>query len=350
MRHALYAGLMAALLVPGPALAQHWITRERCTVTDVRVDPAALPDAQLAQLRAAAADVPNGTGNYWRITAPNGAVSHLWGTYHSNDPQMLDLPDMVEGHVRSARVAAFEINPVLPTRRAADNARSPRDFWNTRGGTLARLDLPDDIAEWVNGRLISMGWGDGTADYMTPGALTETMLGDPCNDFAAGVYPIQDSFLQTLAAAEGAEILGLEDLYALRRKLNQTRHRDLARDIIQLYGLALSPMGTAAERATAFALYEQGEHAAARLWERALMARVIGADSAAQVQISVDSYLLDERNAGFVRTALPELAEGGVFIGVGAWHLQGPLGMVARLRDAGLQVTRVPLARERPVP
>ena len=323
------------------------MTRERCTVTDVRVHPSVLPATALNRLRAAAEDVPNSVGNYWRITAPGGAVSHIWGTWHSNDPQMLDLPSLVEQHVRRARVAAFEIDPVPATRRAVENAASPRDFWENRGGTLARLHLPRDIARWVNARFISIGWGDGAADRMTPGAVAEMLLWDPCNDFG-GPYPIQDSFLQTLAAIEGAEILGLEDLNALRRTLNRAQNLDLARDIIQLYALGLAPSGTAAHRATAFALYQQGEHAVARLWERELIADVVGAEDAARMQTNVDAYLLDARNAGFMQSLVHELGAGNVFIAVGAWHLPGPMGMVTRLQEAGFEVTRVPLARERP--
>ena len=342
--------LLCLVLLPLPGAAQHWMTRERCTVTDIRIDPDVLAPEALQRLRATAATVPNGVGTYWQITAPGGAVSHLWGTWHSNDPLMLDLPARVIAQVRAARVAAFEIDPVLPTRRAVENAASPRDFWIRRGGTLAQMDLPPEIERWINARLIGLGWGDGSADFMMPGALVELLLGDPCNDYAMGTYPNQDSYLQTIAAIGGAQILALEDLTALRQKLNQRRHRALARDILMLYGSALSPDGTAAERATAFAIYQSGEHALARAWERQALTAFWDPDEADRIQQNADAYLLDERNAVFVDTVLPELRRGDVFIAVGAWHLQGRLGMVARLREAGFEVKRIPLDQERPGP
>ncbi|MEO1365147.1 MAG: TraB/GumN family protein, partial [Pseudomonadota bacterium] len=237
------AALLCVLLLPLPGAAQHWMTRERCTVTDIRIDPDVLAPGTLQRLRATAATVPNGVGKYWRITAPGGAVSYLWGTWHSNDPLMLDLPARVIAQVRAARVAAFEIDPVLPTRRAVENAVSPRDRWVSRGGTLAAMDLPPDIERWINARLIGLGWGDDSADFMMPGALVELLSGDPCNDFAMGTYPNQDSYLQTIAAISGAQIMALEELTALRQKLNQRQYRALASDVLMLYGSTLSPDG-----------------------------------------------------------------------------------------------------------
>jgi uncharacterized protein YbaP (TraB family) len=39
--------------------------------------------------------------------------------------------------------------------------------------------------------------------------------------------------------------------------------------------------------------------------------------------------------------ALPLLAEGGLFVGVGAGHLSGPEGLVELLRQSGYTVTAV---------
>ncbi|MEL6889526.1 MAG: hypothetical protein AAFO86_12585 [Pseudomonadota bacterium] len=74
------AALLCVMLLPLPGAAQHWMTRERCTVTDIRIEPDALAPETLQRLRATAATVPNRVGKFWRITAPGGAVSHLWGT------------------------------------------------------------------------------------------------------------------------------------------------------------------------------------------------------------------------------------------------------------------------------
>ena len=78
-----------AMLVPATLQAQAWATRETCEVVSAEIDPQVLPDALLAQLRADVAKIPNPKGRFWRVQSPDGAVSHLWGTVHSNDPLIL---------------------------------------------------------------------------------------------------------------------------------------------------------------------------------------------------------------------------------------------------------------------
>jgi uncharacterized protein len=51
--------------------------------------------------------------------------------------------------------------------------------------------------------------------------------------------------------------------------------------------------------------------------------------------------MLGTRNLGMRDKALPLLAEGGAFIGVGALHLPGRQGLVALFREAGYTVTAV---------
>lgn len=229
-------GLLSCLLAASaPAQAQYWAIPEVYTVTDARVDPSVLTPQDLADLRRqAASDIPNEIGNYWRITAPDGATSFLWGTFHSNDPMLLALPEQVETQVRSARVAAFEFDPIAPSRRIFERELNAPDAWRTRDGGMATLNLPDNVRARIRSRIIGLGLGPGTEEWMTPGGLAEVLLNDPCNDFAQGVYPIQDSWLQTQAAIGGARILGLEPPQSFRKWLNHPDRLPLARDVILL--------------------------------------------------------------------------------------------------------------------
>jgi uncharacterized protein YbaP (TraB family) len=52
---------------------------------------------------------------------------------------------------------------------------------------------------------------------------------------------------------------------------------------------------------------------------------------------------IDARNRQMVSTALPQLAEKCTFIAVGALHLPGPQGLITLLRDAGYELTSLPL-------
>lgn len=277
-------------------------------------------------------------------------MSFLWGTIHSTDPLVLNLPLPVEAQVRKARVAAFEADFIPATRRLLEYNRSAPGFLRSYRAGLQDFDLPPEVEGWIQSRLIGLGWGEDAAGFLTPGGLAELMLLHPCDDFAAGIYPTQDAFLQTLAAIGGARILGLEPPDRLRKRLNNPKDADLARDFVRLYAGYLSPDLSEAGNATAFSLYLNGENGTALLFERRGLSAYWGASEGPALQDRVNAYLLDERNQVFVEGLLNELPEGGVFAAVGSWHLPGENGLVSLLRAEGYQVERILLDRESPSP
>jgi hypothetical protein len=52
---------------------------------------------------------------------------------------------------------------------------------------------------------------------------------------------------------------------------------------------------------------------------------------------------IDARNRRMVASLLPLLAEGTVFVAVGALHLPGESGLIAGLREAGFELSPLPL-------
>ncbi len=56
----------------------------------------------------------------------------------------------------------------------------------------------------------------------------------------------------------------------------------------------------------------------------------------------LDKLLVVERNRMFLQRLLPLLAQGRVFLAVGAQHLAGPTGLVQQLRARGFSVERAP--------
>lgn len=336
----------SALFLPTSSAAQDWATRDVCTVTDVRIDREVIAPDLLADFRRDAATIPNSIGKFWKITSPNGTVSHLWGTFHSNDPLILDLPDNVEQIVRSARVAAFEIDPIPPTRRKLQAMQDRAGMWRTMPGGLKKLKLPAAIERSVDSRLVALGFDEDTAEWITAGGLAELVLSDPCNDFAYGTYPIQDSYLQFLAAMGGADIIGLEQPDDLFKHLSHRDNFDLARTIVLLYASYLSPDVTEADRAANYALYRNGEFGVWHLWEKHDLAQRFGNVDGPAILRDVDAYLLDQRNRTFVRELMRDLPEGDVFVAVGSAHLMGKNGLVSLLRQKGYAVTRIPLDHE----
>lgn len=334
----------------GAVVAQSWATRDVCHVDTPRIHDNAIAPELLQDLRAKAAEIPNSVGRFWEIRAPNGAVSHLWGTHHGNDPIVLDLPEEVLSAVTKARVFAPETDWVAKSRSQIDREYSYEGLWRSDPLHRSPLGLLRGIENNIRARLDGIGMGRDSLEYLTLAGLAEILLSHPCDDFASGTYPSQDSYLQTRAAIGGAQTLGLEPTEAFMQTLGAPENRDLALAVINLYASYLDPVSDNSGRATDFALYLRGEIGVAMAWERQWLATRFGPKIGPPLQDRVDAYLLSARNAGFLTTILPELEAGGVFIAVGSWHLPGEAGMVALLRAQGYDVERVVLRGEAPTP
>lgn len=337
---------LCALLSATAAPAQDWATRAVCDVPQVALYEDAL-DAPLAELERQAAALPNGLGRFWRITAPGGAVSHLWGTFHSSQREVLDLPDMVLAEIERARTVALEIDSVYATRAAyrADVLHEGRYIPEGAPSAYNTLSLDPRVDGWIRDRLDAIGWGRDSTDYLTLGALTEVLLWPPCEDFASGTYPTQDTFIQTLGHINGARIVGLESTQRIREKLDGTGGRSMGAAMLTVYGSYLAPVEDWKGAATGYALYLQGRIAVAMMQDRAYIGGLFGEEGLDQLDY-LDTWLLDERNHDFVEAAAPLLDEGGVFVAVGSFHLPGEEGMVKLFRDRGYRVERVAVPGE----
>ncbi len=272
---------------------------------------------------------------------------------HSTHPLILDLPDRVEDQIKAARVILPEIDLVPPSRRAIEmrqtsmlRLRSPRSQFTFGAESTG---LHPDIVDWIASRLHGLGWGRSAGNVLTLGGLVEVTLGDPCDDFTAGVFPIQDNRIQMLGRIAGASVVGLEHPDDLVRHLDRPENEELALAMLAVYGSYLAPRRDARERASYFAMYLQGRCGLLRAADAFYLTEVLKPDGAEKLAL-VDGYLIDQRNDIFLAAAAPELEQGGAFIAIGCAHLSGAKGMISLLRDAGYTVTRIPTPGEHPDP
>ncbi|MBV7396004.1 TraB/GumN family protein [Mameliella sediminis] len=349
IRGVLCGGLAClALLADAPrAEAQAWATRALCFPPRIEIHDTVFAPEGRDELERRAAEIPNGTGRFWRIESPAGAVSHLWGTMHSSHRSVLTLPAPVTTAIEGASHVALEIDPTFPDRASHDAYMRGDDVYrpDARVTAYADLDLPPRIEPHLVTRLGALGWPRDALGELKLGTLAELLLYDPCEDFSAGVLPSQDSYIQTLAHIHGIPVLPLEDSARLSAKLNTPGNEDLARAIIGTYAIYLMPGGTPEARATALALYGSGQVGLMMAWDHAQVTASLGNEGPALYARMTD-YLVDERNVDFVKAARDALTEGGVFAAVGNFHLPGENGMIELLRAEGFTVTRVPLPGE----
>lgn len=350
MRGLILVAVMAAL--PGLASAQDWATKDVCTVDVAEVHASVFDPAGLSTLETRAAEIENRRGRFWQITAPNGAVSHLWGTFHSSDPLILDLPQPLRDTISEARVIAVEVDYVAPSRDAYRDRQYLEGRFKTAsdpfmatpgGGTIAGLN--PDMTFWVRDRAIELGWTEDADLILSTAGIAEMLLSDPCEDFAGGVLPIQDDYVQLLGRLAGARILGLESPEEFLADL--AAREDTARAIIAVYAAYLKPMTSNQERSTSFALYREGRLGLMAAWDAAFLETVLG-QSGAEALALTDDYLLTFRNHRFIDRLGPELTTGGVVVAVGAGHIAGDGGLVSLLKKAGYDVARIALPGEAP--
>ena len=182
------ATLLFALFTQG-ATAQHWVTPDACAVdtTASWTDRFSAPD--VARLRKDAEEIENVTGRYWRIASPEGKVSHLFGTVHSNAPALLRLPDRVQADIAKARVVAIEVDFIAKSRRAYD-ARRQEDYLYRHPRANFKLEdygFPGDINAWTKSRLHVVWWSREAGDILNTGGLASDRLGAPSDAYADGV-------------------------------------------------------------------------------------------------------------------------------------------------------------------
>lgn len=337
----------ALALWPALAPAQDWADADVCTV-----DPGITALPGMATLEGAAANIPNADGRFWQVTAPNGAVSHLWGTWHSADPLILDLPGETRQAIETSRIVAVEADLVAKSRAAYREAQyaesrflgpsDPFEFAGADTDSIAGLDA--ELSGWIRDRAVELGWSEDVMLILSPAGIAEMLLGDPCEDFANGVLPIQDDYIQLLGRLAGAEILGLEQPGRVLDDL-AADEEGTAEAIIAVYAAYLKPAADNTERSALFNLYRRGRLGLLAAWDAAFVESVLGKDGPAALR-KTDAYLLSVRNRRFLERLAPEWDAGDVFVAVGAGHLPGETGLIEMLRKQGYTVTRIPVSGE----
>ncbi|MEM8978016.1 MAG: TraB/GumN family protein [Pseudomonadota bacterium] len=342
--------VLAALLwvFASPVAAQYWASQEACAFDPKAQYGDGFERDVLKELTATARQTQNGLGRYWKITAPNGAVSHLLGTWHSTRIEVLNLPDQVEAEIARARLVAPEIVYTQGDRNAVTLRLKADGFFRdpNRPFQLEDYGFPDEVNLWIRQRTDAIGWDGAAGDFLTPYGLLSLLFSHPCDDFAYGFYPILDDRIQMLGELGGAQLLSLEPPEALQRHLMKNQDSGLAEAMILNFASYLNPELYAPGTPDLVNYYLWGEIGFLRAWDLKVVEMAMEPVLAEEVLRRTDDYLIDERNANFLQKIRPELEKGSVFKAVGAFHLPGPKGLVTLLRSLGFEVVRVPLPGE----
>lgn len=277
----------------------------------------------LSLLLASALQAETEKGLLWRVETSQGAVSHLFGTIHSEDPRVLNMPPAVSQAFDTAKTLVLEMDL-----GAADGMAMGQAMMLPPGKDLQSLIGAELYRQSVNA-MAERGYPEAIINRLQPWAVVLTLsMPQP----KTGLF--LDYVLYIRAAEQGKAVVGLEQMgeqLSVFTSLSMEEQVSLLRDTLRENDKFPQMFEQLIE-----AYLQRDLQALAALSEQQSMS---ASDKALQ-QRFMDT-LVDERNQRMVTRLLPLLEKGGVFAAVGALHLPGNSGLLTQLRQHGLRVSPV---------
>lgn len=259
-------------------------------------------------------------GLLWEVRAPGGGASHLFGTIHVADEEIVDLPEPVSARFTASRTFVMEVVP-----QVEELVEMAALMYFDDGGKLDALVSPP-LYQRVVQILAAYNLPEEAIVSMRPWSAYLTM------SYPADMRPVLDMRLLLQAQEAGLEVHGLETLLEQGRIFSdmaiadQVRlladtacHHERLRDDLE----KMKQLYLARDLKGMFVYGQQQAFADNALYEQ--LAR----------------RLLFDRNTLMMERMQIHLDAGDAFIAVGAMHLPGKEGILNKLANRGYVVTRV---------
>jgi len=275
----------------------------------------------LAGQVAVASDAPFGQGLLFRVEQPGGNSSHLFGTMHSDQEQVVRLAQPVATAFDGSGTLALEMDMGAETMMAAMTAMVFSDGRELRG--VIGEGLYQRAVEAVALR----GMPEMAIRHYKPWAVL-TILSMP----PPTTGQFLDLVLYQSALTQGKPVVGLEtaqEQIAVFEGFSEAEQVAMLRETLDTQHL----LGKMFDELTAAYLQRD----LARLME--LNEQYGPADPG--LEDRVQEQLIDRRNRLMVERMLPLLVKGHAFVAVGALHLPGRKGILSLLVERGFRVERI---------
>jgi len=260
-------------------------------------------------------------GLLWKIGAPGAAVSHLFGTIHSDDARVTALPEAVARALDNSE--RFVMEAILDGDSLMQMAAT---MFFTDERTLEQVIGRKLYAESVKA-LNARGIPTLGVEKQKPWAVMMALSMPPPR---TGEF--LDLVLQARATRQNLPVSGLETVaeqLAIFDGLPLPQQIALLEDTVRMQAdldkefEALHKAWLARDLAAIVAISEKHKPDDERLYNEVM------------------DRLLDQRNRRMAERMAPLLKQGGAFIAVGAAHLPGETGLLRLLEKAGYRVTVV---------
>jgi hypothetical protein len=278
--------------------------------------------------KAGAGEMPFGQGLLWRVQRDSGPVSYVLGTIHSTDPRLRDLPPAIESAINDSRVMAFELldDP-------EGQARLARAMQLPPGRRLQDI-LGEELFERVADAVADFGVPPSGLQALKPWALSVFLVYPRIEvvRLAQG-EPAFDTWLQAEARRRGKNVEALE---TYQEQIEVFDGMGEAEQVAMVTDMLADYADIEARFNRIFRAYIKGDLTVAM--EEANDISGVSDRAAAE---RFKARLIDDRNRVMAARILPLLRDGGAFVAVGAAHLPGEEGVLARLESRGYTVSRV---------
>ncbi|MHA7875021.1 TraB/GumN family protein [Roseivivax sp.] len=310
-----------------------------CAGTDLR--PSLAPEMR-ATLAERLEDLPYAEGNHWRASR-DGAVIHLIGTLHADDPRFEGVTERLTPLIAEARLMFLEMTE---TEEAALTERLSRDpsILLLEGTTLPEMLPATDWAR-LSEALRARGMQPFMAARFKPWYVSMILALPPCMATDLGLATGLDARLQELAKTTGTPTRALEDPMQVFAALETTPEDQQA----QMMAAALLPPERAEDIfATLRAAYFDERPGESWVLSELLSSEGAGAgpggtEAAEAALAETTQALLGDRNRAWLPRILAETREGETLVvAAGAAHLPGPDGLLALLAAEGFTLERRP--------
>lgn len=296
--------------------------------------------ARYERLAAEAKNIAFGGARFFKLSKGAAAPSYLFGTMHSSDPRVLAWIDQIEPRLRASRAVAIENADINPRRVAPEAAFKFATMMIAKPGELMSERMPDNELDQIAAVAApKMSMTPPAIKRLRPWALILSFAYPNCETVRAKQRGVLD--FNIIARAEDGKIAiasleSIDDMLGALLEPPLDAQIDLLRSAFLTYPMAEDMLESMTR------LLDRGETGLLTAYAR---------DESVRTLKRADSYdifmrsLIDRRNAGMFRTALPLAAKGGAFLAVGALHLPGDRGLAKMFADAGYKVEPIMLTR-----
>ena len=274
----------------------------------------------LAAISRADTDISHGL--LWEISKPGQQPSWLFGTIHSEDPDVVKLPAPVSQAFDASSSVVLEILMDADAMKYSSTAMLMLD-----GRTLADI-IGTPLYTKVAAVTATRGIPELVLNRMKPWAAAVT-LSTP----ALETGEVLDRVLYQDAVKQDKAVYGLE---TMQEQLDLFDSMPEADQIVLLKDAVENLEALDAMQAELLSAYKQRD-----------LGRLLAINEASMQTVDqrlADDFqrrLIDDRNQHMAERMQPYLQQGKAFVAVGALHLPGKTGLLERLQQQGYTVTRV---------